>query len=595
MAKLTLLQHLESVALTAKQFSVGLAAELTQAVLDAVSELNETKADKITGKQGQIVGFNADGQLVAQDAPETGVTSFKGRKGEVVPQSGDYTAAQVGARPNTWTPTASDVGAAPASHGTHVSYSATAPKMDGTAAVGTAGTVARSDHVHPTDTSRAPASHTHSYLPLSGGTLTGNLTLKGSGNYGTKINLGDGDYVHIAEPSDDCLEIKAKKLDFVLSDTTSGSLTVNGTALLTAIGAAAAGHTHNYAPASHTHTKSQISDFPASLPASDVYDWAKAASKPTYTASEVGAAAASHTHTAAQAGLGNVPNVSTNNQTPTYTQASALTALSSGEKLSVAFGKIAKAVADLIAHITNKSNPHGVTAAQVGARPSTWTPTASDVGAAAADHTHTAADVGAAAANHTHNYASSSHTHTAADVGAAAASHGTHVSYSTTAPKADGTAAAGTAGTVARSDHVHPTDTSRAPVSHTHSKSQITDFPTSLPASDVYSWAKAASKPAYTASEVGAAQKPLSGSITIPKTGWSSDSTATYSKYYDVAVTGVTASDRAHVDIAAAAWAAAIACGLCPVTETLAGKIRIRAASVPAATISANYFVEKGA
>lgn len=46
----------------------------------------------------------------------------------------------------------------------------------------------------------------------------------------------------------------------------------------------------------HTHTKSQITDFPTSLPASDVYSWAKAASKPTYTYSEVGAAAASHSH-----------------------------------------------------------------------------------------------------------------------------------------------------------------------------------------------------------------------------------------------------------------------------------------------------------
>lgn len=48
-----------------------------------------------------------------------------------------------------------------------------------------------------------------------------------------------------------------------------------------------------------------------------------------------------------------------------------------------------------------------------------------------------------------------------------------------------------------------------APAAHRHSKSDITDFPSSLPASDVYSWAKASSKPAYTASEVGAL--PVSG------------------------------------------------------------------------------------
>ena len=36
---------------------------------------------------------------------------------------------------------------------------------------------------------------------------------------------------------------------------------------------------------------------------------------------------------------------------------------------------------DLTSHTSNTSNPHGVTAAQVGARPNTWTPSASDVGA----------------------------------------------------------------------------------------------------------------------------------------------------------------------------------------------------------------------
>ena len=44
--------------------------------------------------------------------------------------------------------------------------------------------------------------------------------------------------------------------------------------------------------------KSMITDFPSSMPASDVYSWAKASSKPSYTYSEVGAAASSHTHAA---------------------------------------------------------------------------------------------------------------------------------------------------------------------------------------------------------------------------------------------------------------------------------------------------------
>ena len=73
-----------------------------------------------------------------------------------------------------------------------------------------------------------------------------------------------------------------------------------------------------------------------------------------------------HGVTKAQVGLGNVPNAATNDQTPTYTEADALAPLSSGEKMGAAMGKLAKAVTDLIAHMANKANPHGVTKAQVG-------------------------------------------------------------------------------------------------------------------------------------------------------------------------------------------------------------------------------------
>lgn len=78
-----------------------------------------------------------------------------------------------------------------------------------------------------------------------------------------------------------------------------------------------------------------------------------------------------HKVTAEQVGLGNVPNKATNDLQPTYTNAGTLTALSSGEKLAVAFGKIARAIADFISHLGNKANPHGVTASQTGAIPKT--------------------------------------------------------------------------------------------------------------------------------------------------------------------------------------------------------------------------------
>ena len=91
-----------------------------------------------------------------------------------------------------------------------------------------------------------------------------------------------------------------------------------------------------------------------------------------------------HAVTKAQVGLGNVPNVATNDQTPTYTAASVLSELSSGEKLSVSFGRLAKAVKDLITHIAD--NVRHVTAAERSA----WN------GKAASNHSHPAASASAA-------------------------------------------------------------------------------------------------------------------------------------------------------------------------------------------------------
>ena len=91
-------------------------------------------------------------------------------------------------------------------------------------------------------------------------------------------------------------------------------------------------------------------------------------------------AANPHKVTGAQVGLGNVPNVATNDQTPTYTMAETLTALASGERLSAAMGKLARAVSSLIAHIGSVGkNVHKETPASIGA--------------AAASHKHSTADI----------------------------------------------------------------------------------------------------------------------------------------------------------------------------------------------------------
>lgn len=59
-----------------------------------------------------------------------------------------------------------------------------------------------------------------------------------------------------------------------------------------------------------------------------------------------------HKVTKEQVGLGNIENLSINDQAPTFVESETLTELNSGDKLSVALGKTAKAIKDFINHIT---------------------------------------------------------------------------------------------------------------------------------------------------------------------------------------------------------------------------------------------------
>lgn len=91
------------------------------------------------------------------------------------------------------------------------------------------------------------------------------------------------------------------------------------------------------------------------------------------------------------------------------------------------------------------------------------------------------------------------------------------------------------------------------------------------------------------------ANKTGSTAVSIPVSGWGTDnSIATYPKYYDIAVSGITAKDRAEITIASGSLDEAKACGLCPTNETLEGKIRLRSSSVPTMSIAVEYRVEKG-
>ena len=149
-------------------------------------------------------------------------------------------------------------GKANTSHGTHVSYSTTAPVMAGTASVGTASTVARSDHKHPTDTSRAAQtsldSHTSNKSNPHGVTLA-QLGLTATAN---ELNTLDGITATVTE------------LNYVKGVTSNVQTQLNSKA--------ASSHTHTIAnisnlqstldgkaASSHTHTVANISDLTATV------------------------------------------------------------------------------------------------------------------------------------------------------------------------------------------------------------------------------------------------------------------------------------------------------------------------------------------
>lgn len=106
----------------------------------------------------------------------------------------------------------------------------------------------------------------------------------GTGYGTTKLFSGNNNLLHQRNGTDytilDTYNIQSLTIQFNGSTNTTYAPNAAKTVNITpaAIGAAAS---------SHTHTKSQITDFPSSMPASDVYAWAKAPSKPSYSWSEI--------------------------------------------------------------------------------------------------------------------------------------------------------------------------------------------------------------------------------------------------------------------------------------------------------------------
>ena len=79
--------------------------------------------------------------------------------------------------------------------------------------------------------------------------------------------------------------------------------------------------------------------------------------------------------------------------------------------------------------------------------------------------------------------------------------------------------------------------------------------------------------------------------FSIPITGWATDSSVTgYPTYIDIKVDGLTAADSVGVDVDPSSSAVARAADFTS-TESLDGVLRLRAASVPTAAISAQYHI----
>lgn len=268
----------------------------------------------------------------------------------------------------------------------------------------------------------------------------------------------------------------------------------------------------------HKHVKADITDFPTSMPASDVPAWAKAATKPSYSKAEVGlgnvdntadsaksvkyAASAGSATTAATANALKVTELNTQNLDDTKTVGLYFAVGSNGVKNKPtgvdAFGLEVKKTADgYLVQVLTEGNANAMKTWIRQFNSSAWSAWA--------------------------HYFDSNHTPTWSQVSnkpsfATVATSGSYndLSNKPTIPtipgslknpnaltiSLNGTSQGAYDGSAVKNINITASSVGAAASSHTHTKAQITDFPTSMPASDVYSWAKQSSKPSYTISEV---------------------------------------------------------------------------------------------
>ena len=137
-------------------------------------------------------------------------------------------------------------GKAASSHGTHVTFTTTAPKMDGTASAGTADTVSRSDHIHPIDTTRASKSEFDTHA----GDTTKHITSTERTNWGTAYNHSQAAHAPSSAEKNIIVGIQKNGVDLTVNSSTRK---VNITVPTTASDVGAAPATHgNHVPTTQT-------------------------------------------------------------------------------------------------------------------------------------------------------------------------------------------------------------------------------------------------------------------------------------------------------------------------------------------------------
>ena len=278
--------------------------------------------------------------------------------------------------------TPSSIGAAAASHGTHVSYSTSAPLAAGTASAGSASTVARSDHRHPLQTTVSGNAGTATKLATARtisltGDATGSASFDGSANASIPVSVKNHAYTDI--PSNSNLNSYTdpgwyRCTSDATAATISNSPTVKAFVMIVNAHAGTNQIVIEYmTSAFHIWTRNYVNNVWGSW--AEIYTTIQ---KPT--ASEIGAAASSHNHAASNITSG------------TLAVARGGTGITSNPSMLVNLGSTSAA------SVFTASPRPGVTGTLPISRGGT--------GATTAAAARTA--LGAAASNHTHNYAGSS-------------------------------------------------------------------------------------------------------------------------------------------------------------------------------------------